>query len=269
MFYTLRNLVLIGCILRSEGVPEVVVSLSEAIVGFRQHAMPAPAPCNPAHSLFIILAQLCNLRASIMNGSMIGLPATLEARQIDNNLVTWSQSLPPNLAYTTSFVPTQLPTDGLYQGNFHVYADFVIATHWNMYRTGRILTNAIILANTPLEGQLNASIRQAHLLSQRQMAQDICASVPFLLDHEIIQREPNSKPRAAGASLLLCPLIIVSNLTDSEPIKEFAIQRLKYIGIECGVKRAYLHYELMLDLRAVEDESEFAQKEAFERLRKK
>lgn len=243
MFSMLRNLVMIGCILRFEAVPDVIVSLSEAIANFPQQ--PLPALPNPDNYLFFILTRLCNLRAKILDKSIAETSQIIsEAKQIDADLVVWLQYLPPEFFYTNSFVLDRARRDDFFHEYFHVYPDFLVATQWNLYRTGRLIANALILRHMPCD-PYSLLTRQKLQSCQHQMAEDICASVPYLLDVEIIQKEPHAKPRAAGGSLLLCPLIVVATLTDSEPVREFVLQRLKYIGLECGVRRAYIQYEAL------------------------
>lgn len=147
---------------------------------------------------------------------------------------------------------TFLSPEFVYGDYFHVFPDFYAVNLWNGYRSGRITLSGTIFAAF---FELEASSSPAHVLPPEiyekiqqeqldmcQIAQDICASVPFSL--EMIRWDSNTlsvNPAGAcalGGFLLLWPLYLAAEAADDMPdVRLWIIGRLEYITHTFGINQ--------------------------------
>lgn len=207
--------------------------------------------------LAAILIKLSNLRADISAKYNVDDVEILSAAQaIESELTTWAITLPQKWAYRTFEVAERdsVPAAnkaGLYpyDGRYHIYADFSISDAWNNYRASSIIASEIIL------GQLHCLSTQSATLSfsgeyrvrcrsigatQRQLALDICYSVPFhlgLVDAEEVQ---SLRPLGSvGGFILLYPLFVAACVYGTaHPVGKWVIDCYKLIRRTNGTEEA-------------------------------
>lgn len=162
----------------------------------------------PVHRLDTITLELANLRASLNSLVKPSIQSSLsdyrmtriselvdEAISIDTQLYDWTDSLP------SSWVPIRItrdnyikPTLQLYHDYCDTYITFFLASVWNKLRLTIIEARIVILTCLSVQPQDDPSItiqQQYYIKSIQQLADDICASIPFYLGDRM-------KPGRAG-----------------------------------------------------------------------
>ena len=103
------------------------------------------------------------------------------ARDVDADLERWSNSLIDHWQYTPKSSKSW-PTTFAYQDRCDTYYDVQIAAVWNCYRRARvILLELISSVATMLDEKKFATVRKSAIIEAMLMADDICASLPFIL----------------------------------------------------------------------------------------
>lgn len=204
---------------------------------------------------FNILVQVSNLsaeiRANANSESSFRSPAPFiqKAFQLDIDLVSWVMSIHPASRYTIASVycnenkKDDSEYRSVYGESHHVYPNVEIASMWNNYRLTRIIIHEIIgniyvrllKPGGPSEDRLMA-LRSIAI--SRQMAEDICASVPYHF---------NSEDVATGSVFrLIWPLYIASDCVGSSPpLKQWIAQTLEKIGHTMGIQQALTMSQLV------------------------
>ena len=98
-----------------------------------------------------------------------------KAKEVDTSLALWPDIIPSSWlprVVSSQIVPPSVRDAGLYDKYCHTYPDVSVATTWNDWRAARLKVLALIARYQP-EDLITASIQR--------LADDICASVPFLL----------------------------------------------------------------------------------------
>ncbi len=132
---------------------------------------------------------------SIAEGVILSLIQTAEA--LDHELVDCATNVPAGWSYSVAtklnsisnpelsmlcYIPTEI----------HEYTDFYIARVWNLYRVSRLIIQSIILraaschCSRPKGVEKYSEKIHAEKLN-RDLVNDICASVPFLLGYDLSQ----------------------------------------------------------------------------------
>ena len=147
----------------------------------------------PGIRLDSINLDLVNLRATAM--SLIRTPPSelrdsqiqwliREATNIDKRLSKWPESIPE------SWMPIRVTTEDelspnlqLYQDFCDVYSTFFICSLWNKMRLSQIKVRAVVLLllNNQPPTFVNSTRRKACRSGIQQIADDVCASLPFCL----------------------------------------------------------------------------------------
>ncbi|KAJ5606209.1 C6 zinc finger domain protein [Penicillium lagena] len=197
-------------------------------------------------NFFDILVQVSNLsaeiRATASKSSSIGNPAPFiqKAFQLDIDLVSWATSVNSASRYTTVSAPSTKKHDyehrSVYGESYHVYPNVGIASMWTNYRLTRIIIHEIIgsiYARLLKSGGLPEDRLMAlrSIAISRQMAEDICASVPYHFD---------SGDVAVGSVFrLIWPLFVASDCVGTVPtMKRWIVQTLEKIGHSTGIQQA-------------------------------
>ncbi|KFZ23568.1 hypothetical protein V502_01955 [Pseudogymnoascus sp. VKM F-4520 (FW-2644)] len=116
------------------------------------------------------------------------------AKSLDSGILDWAQSVPATWSYT---IATDLNALSYTEGRvsdfsppqIHRYPNFYIARVWNIYRVSRLIVLSIILrvaARSPshsTHGEQELDLFGAER-RQGKLVDEICASVPFLLNRE-------------------------------------------------------------------------------------
>jgi hypothetical protein len=155
-------------------------------------------PQNAAARLTSVTINIADLRSSAK--SALQRPNTPESEYEVNNLLEYAISIDLLIAAWPDTLPEEWnssPADGfdyptktskaafIYNDKKDVYIDLWVQSIWNQYRSARIKTQTIILdciawLDMPYEHQWYWRAIYAKMITQ-EMADDICASVPFAL----------------------------------------------------------------------------------------
>ncbi|KAL4897563.1 C6 zinc finger domain protein [Aspergillus ambiguus] len=149
-------------------------------------------PQSPSSQLISATSELVNLRrawnlATITPGTYnIADISNIYARAIDfdRHLSPWEHVVPEYWKpMPASIVPDSVRAAGAYRGRCDCYADQWIASMWNFYRESRLVIQNIILNCLRLLPETNDTPEriQSMIAQIRDIATDICATVPFFL----------------------------------------------------------------------------------------
>ena len=106
----------------------------------------------------------------------------LQAELVDARLARWPDMLPSNwnpIHVFVDMIPWDVVDAGLYGDGCDVYSDIIICSTWNDWRRAHLKVLALIarLGNDDSRGRAVIAIQQ--------LADDICASVPFSLGSRV------------------------------------------------------------------------------------
>lgn len=217
--------------------------------------------------LISIAGRLSNLRADINTKVLTDQKEILStAYTIEAELMAWIAALPPEFLYTTIEDPSpDLLAQKIgggpppYGGRYHIYRDLWLCHTWNQYRCARIIVSEIILGclrRIAINSKAAAvsSELQSHCgrlrSTTRQLAVDICCSVPFHFGVGNVATKPlGSVPLGQnyiGGLILLWPLIL-AGATESKhhPLRNWVIECLYVIGHSMGIDQALLLIDIL------------------------
>jgi hypothetical protein len=269
MLVQVTSSLLIICVQRGVALPDFLCELMAETSKIIQTPDPA----------FIVqetMVAYATFRASLLDGSCSD-PTVIVARalELDSVLLEFFVNVPPGWEY--KIVYTDIDSDIIYNGRYHIYYDYWIAQMWNAMRVLRILLNERIrdvllegfsskppLFNQPEHiAQLQISINLLYKLQA-----DILATVPQHLGFisgptsaSALQSNPSpdnnlsmskslrtkfrdyaedfQSMRMSGGYFLLWPLWVAGILDiANEPVRQFVIKNLKSIGIHMGIQQA-------------------------------
>ncbi|RAK95514.1 Zn(II)2Cys6 transcription factor domain-containing protein [Aspergillus ibericus CBS 121593] len=256
MFQALRNEVLIGCLQKKTRLPSVLVELPDQMaVNFQRHPFPTDGD-----RLVKVVAKFSELQADIREGIISDSTEIVSiAMAIDSELELFASTVSAELSYATSawhgdVVSREKDGDNFshYQGSYHIYQSTWACNIWNNYRYMRILVNDVILthASNAQKSQpgmehdsfMNRCVRIRGLM--RQLAVDICCSVPFKFG--VAGRDGKSvfdsvtTMTGTGFTLLL-PLFVAALVGGvSSPIHDWAMRCFNVIGRAMGIDTALI-----------------------------
>lgn len=157
------------------------------------------------------------------------------AKRLDSGISDWARSVPATWSYTIAtdldaLSDTEGRVSDFSPPQIHRYPSFYIARIWNIYRVSRLIILSIILRVTA-RSPSNSTHGEQELdwigaeRRQRKLVNEICASVPFLLNHDLSrmalpiikgQRESDEKSdivTKTGRYSLIWPLYVGSSVT--------------------------------------------------------
>ena len=231
-------------------------------------------PPDPAWTVQELMMRFTNFRAAIHDGS-ISDPLVILAQclELDGEYLEIFNDVPVGWRYQT--IDVESDSDFIYNGRYHIYHDYWIAQMWNGMRTVRVILNEKIreilingfAAKPPLFAKPEHTAQfQISTETLYQMQADILASVPQHLG--FTSRSPPSPSavtnpaqssdmaatifpwtnfnesneekfpvvRASGPYFLLWPLWFAGVMdVATDPIREFAIRNLRFVGRTMGV----------------------------------
>ncbi|PKY05950.1 hypothetical protein P168DRAFT_250959 [Aspergillus campestris IBT 28561] len=249
LFIQLRFQIIVSCLQKGARVPQPVLECSKIAMFLRPHA--------EAYSdrLISIAGRLSNLRADINCKVLADQGEILTAAYaIEAELMAWLASLPAEFLYTTVEDPTPVAVTmgwgpAPWNNRHHIYSDLWICNTWNQYRCARIIVSEIILsclrrlatgATVPAELQSHCSRIRG---TSRQVATDICASVPFHFGVDNFTTKPSLyfpvHQSYLGGLMLLWPLVLAGATEDRQhPMRKWVIGCLRFIGHSMGIDQA-------------------------------
>ncbi|KAH8878940.1 hypothetical protein GQ53DRAFT_756333 [Thozetella sp. PMI_491] len=134
---------------------------------------------------------------------------------------------------------------GYWPGRVEAYFDLYVAGVWNIFRTARLLLNALVVKLSDASGDSNSRVDCIHTANR--LAEDLAASVPYHLAenmHDFVnkldaRKEMEDAGKVLGGLLLMHPLYIASRMSFlSEKIREYMRACLMWIGSNMGVGQA-------------------------------
>ncbi|KAH8434210.1 Zn(II)2Cys6 transcription factor [Aspergillus melleus] len=261
LFVQLRFQIIISCLQKGARVPQPVLECSKLAMFLRPQAEAY------GDRLISIAGRLSNLRADINAKILTDQKEILStAYTIEAELMAWIAALPPEFLYTSIEDPNpdllaQKIGSGPapYGGRYHIYHDLWLCHTWNQYRCTRIIVSEIILGclrRIAINSKAAAvsSELQSHCgrlrNTTRQLAMDICCSVPFHFGVGNVATKPlGSVPLGQsyiGGLILLWPLIL-AGATESKhhPLRNWVIDCLYVIGHSMGIDQALLLIDVL------------------------
>ncbi|KAF2088496.1 hypothetical protein K490DRAFT_72909 [Saccharata proteae CBS 121410] len=185
-------------------------------------------------------------RGKIDEKTVIGAKKLLDdAREFDASLEDWARGLPEGCTYRTVTMVHEISDDvekePRWLGPVHSYRDVFIANVWNDYRINRIICQSIISTCAKIlwksSGTVDSwfAVSSARFISQS-LADDICASIPFLLTYEmqidgpLARTQDSDAAEGQGAYLAVWPLYIAS-IVDDLPAQQLAWLKGRLLAI--------------------------------------
>lgn len=213
---------------------------------------------NPYHAalsaLSLLVIKVCDLRARLCDPTYYKDPHRIvaDALALDGKFQDWALTLPPAFAWATINVPESDPE--VFEGFYNVYEDIFAASSWNSYRLVRIRLHEVLLMHlfrlceeqdlggsfsdvpSVYRSQISASRSVMHSLTR-----EICASVPYFLNHHLRDREKGywTPPKAIVGYMLMWPLYtaVIAGKASSQ-MREWIAGMLVHIGVVMGVRHA-------------------------------
>ena len=198
-----------------------------------------------------------------------------DAQRVDRDLAAWSLEVPDSWKYKTLGLCKQTDepnTAELHPGPIHGYNDIWTARHWNVYRSYRILCQAIILncleRLIPTSEIASSDVYRRTAATLQKMVDDICASVPYHLGFPapIYDLEINTSPYnfqdwskddydpptdnffrtaryrhapATGGYFLIWELFVAADvIVIPKTQRDWVVNRLRHIGAKYGLSQA-------------------------------
>lgn len=119
------------------------------------------------------------------------------AQTLDASLDTWANHLPVDYSYSIHNIEDDERIevgDAIFDSTVHVYPTVGHAGLWNRYRTLRLIVYEIILRCLSMCARSSdssmESLVQATTLKIRRVAEDLCASIPYLFGLLEVQHQP-------------------------------------------------------------------------------
>ncbi|GMF81526.1 unnamed protein product [Aspergillus oryzae] len=253
---------IICCLQRAMRVPDSLIDCSKVAMFLRTRADVY------GDRLIGIAGRLSNLRADINMGLLVDPHEILSAAYgIEAELMGWIAALPPEFLYTNVEGPTLSDISSNmwgqgphpYNNKYHIYNDLWTCHTFNQYRCARIIVSEIILTclrqlslNVPAAAISNDLLEHCTRLrnTTRQLANDICASVPYHFSVGNIPTGPfDSLPvnQSYVAGLLLLWPLVLAGATESlnHPLRKWVISCFRLIGHSMGVDQALALVEVL------------------------
>lgn len=185
------------------------------------------------------------------------------AQQLDQEAAAWGKSLPDHWHYRTLCWEDNVPGGDyaraeVFPGRVDVYADFWIASVWNMTRTARLILASVAVrcaawACSPVDYRTTPEYATA-ARTGGDMITDIIASVPYHLGWHAKRKHLFDNKALSGFAcgeedgikglagyFLTWPLACVMNqdyVSDAQ--RQWIVGRLRYIGDELGIRYAHI-----------------------------
>ncbi|KAF7592262.1 hypothetical protein BBP40_000464 [Aspergillus hancockii] len=255
LFTQLRLQVALGNLYKKEYTPSWLMELSREALTHR-----ADSGDQVRDYFFRKLVEVGNIVAIIKEDAYDNPVAVLQrALQIDAEMVTWAMSVDPKLRYT--IVKANKPDDEnqtlplIYGDHYHIYPSATSSIAWNNYRFTRIILNGTIAFLCSLvERETGQAYPHAPSEEQtteitRQLAEDICSSVPYHLGSaDSSDSAAFGIPFAGGVLRLIWPLFIATDCAGAtSKMRAWIAQCLEKIGHGVGIHMAVTMAQLLRD----------------------
>ncbi|KAM6484827.1 hypothetical protein HDV62DRAFT_356537 [Trichoderma sp. SZMC 28011] len=241
LFLHLRSQIIISCIQRSEGVPDSIQRLTDEAHKYEPFRSLGP------YQLGGVIMKLCSLRAWIrLNPDEEWQTAFAKCINIEEDIRNlYHPILRSQGPHTTKFI--EEATDEVYLKKYHTYRNLRSAWVWDLYNVAKVILHETIVdllrpqiakISTMPRALATQTLTQydESLCDLHEASSDIFASVPFYLNFH--QKDVNfAKP--VNALILMWNLYAAARLTIcAGPARDWAIQRLQFMGHSMGVRQA-------------------------------
>ena len=277
MLLQVTSNLLISCIQRAEPVPPHISELLYSTIESIRSIDPARRPTfgEPGFVVLESMMRFAQLRSDVVHLRETN-PHVIMARCLELDTILEAVAANPQPAWRVQTVVTNVQSDYVYRGRYHVYADNIVSQSWNGLRIIRFMVNEIIRdlmtkgapPHTPrLEGAQFADQLQRSIAVMYAVQDEILYSIPQHLG--AVPEEPghpdtaralnddslarsvwidfragvDERPlaRISGALFLIWPMWFVGvNDTASEEIRRFVVRNLRLVGDKMGIQQAYL-----------------------------
>ncbi|KAF2623478.1 hypothetical protein BU25DRAFT_414242 [Macroventuria anomochaeta] len=184
---------------------------------------------SPRFGMSSSTGELANLLADVTEGCLTPSEVIEATQRMEAKYIAIISNLPACWQYEEEAL--EEAHRGVYGKTVHHYASNRSAQFWNSYRMTRILLNGVMHGHLRYLRSPNSSLLAQAKRNARQMAADICASVPQFTNSEHFS--------IASAATLLWPLSTVrSSDLVGQDLREHAEGRLKFLGHELRIPQA-------------------------------
>jgi hypothetical protein len=238
MFLQVTSNLMLSCVQRTIAMPEHIIQLRKEA----EHLMDIK---NPWWKLSAVIIDFTIFRAAVRDCKIVGPRAVIEAAlDIDRRFLALFANVSNDWKY--EIVYTDDFPELIWNGNYHVYKEYWMVHIWNGMRTCRILLQEAIrdqvlaasCAITPIFTEEESNTLNDNTISAMlKMRDDILASVPQHTP-ETLKRRPSFLDGSRGY-FVLWPLYLVASMDlTTQPIRKWAISRLRSIGESVGLRQA-------------------------------
>lgn len=275
MLVQVTSNLLISCIQRGDPVPDHISNLINSTIEMMQTRESANnvKVGNPAISILHSMLRFANLHSEIVSKTLVD-PHTILSRCLElDRVFAAAEKSTGNADWGFETVFTDVESEYIYNGCYHVYYDCIASQSWNSQRMARYMLSEIIrdilkddsAADSPrFTGPGYAALLQTSRECMCRMQEDILYSIPQNIiplpeegeswsnDHlsaersvwlDFRERPDEERPlaRISGALFLIWAVWFVGmNDMATESIRRFTIKSLKLIGDKMGIKQAYI-----------------------------
>lgn len=241
MFIQVTSSLMLSCVQRTVAMPQHIIDLRKEASSFMD-------PDNPGWRTSAVIIDYTIFRADVRDCKIVGPKAVIEtALDIDRRFIEIFDDLPEIWTYETKY--SDKTPHLIWNGSYHVYKEAWMAHLYNGIRTCRIM-----LHETIRDQLLSASTAMTPIFPISQMIAQGESSVSIMLEMQaqILASIPHQLPTMtldvapgiwAGARsyFVLWPLYVVGAMDlTTEPIRQWAIARLRHIGENSGIRQALL-----------------------------
>lgn len=241
MFLQVTSSLMISCVQRTIAMPQHIIDLRKQASSFIE-------PDNPGWRVSAVIIDYTIFRADVCACKIVGPKTVIEAAlDIDRRFIEVCDDLSEIWTYETIYSDENPHL--IWNGHYHVYKESWMAHLFNGVRTCRIMLHETIrdqllsasTAMTPifpiaqmiLQGQSSVNI-------MLEMQAQIMASIP----HEVLSSSVDAAPGIWATHkyyFILWPLYVVGGMDlTTEPIRAWAVARLRDVGERAGIRQALL-----------------------------
>ncbi|KAF2104577.1 hypothetical protein NA57DRAFT_70782 [Rhizodiscina lignyota] len=231
----------------------LVPELCDEFQDFQEENMPLNRIRGKSNKLLMLQTRLRNLELETLDTTAEAVSEIATAiNDLDEELGEWTETVPDE--WYCSVMPFEAETmksDDIGTDHALIYSSIWVATFWNSYRSLRIFAGGLLERCVRLHRTVDPAADDLifeNKPSSKDLAEDICASVPFFLGYTggngerkfpYPQHIPQRPAYIVCAYQLMWPLYVAGSV-QSLPLerRRWVARRLAYIGHSVGIKQA-------------------------------
>lgn len=239
MFMQVTSSLMLSCVQRTVAMPQHILDLRKEAAEFG-----GVDPKNPGFRISAVIIDFTIFRSNVRECRIVGPRAIIEAAlEIDSRFIAVFDGLSEDWKYETVY--TDKTPHLIWSGSYHVYKERWIGHIYNGMRTCRVLLHEIVR-----DQLLAASTAMTPIFSTSELIMQGETSVAIMLEMQaqILASIPHTNPSLNSTSSLLegsrtyftlWPLYLVGAMDlTTEPVRKWAIARLRHIGRSVGIRQA-------------------------------